>query len=201
MKSILSKSFAPVFLVNLRWRLKKIKGEGKRAIIFELAQFLIILGILGGGLFFSFSNAQGLQDSILEKRKIIAAINQRLASEASLRKDSERLLDSLPRMQGLFPAESDLATFLNRIELIGDSFGTLILTEIGNKEAATEGGGVSVLPLSFKANLTLSVLGQFFERLEALPYIIQVSSFEIIAADGVDKTTGQAQVRGTLFIK
>ena len=197
----LGKSFKPEFLVHLRWRLKKIRGEGKRAVIFELAQFFIILGILGGGLSVLFLNTRALQNSIFEKRKLITAIDQRLASEASLRKDSGRLKGVFPRMAGLLPTESDLPSFLSKVELTGDSLGALVIIEFGSKEATAEASGVSALAVSFKTNVTLSSLGQFFERLGALPYIIQVSSFEVIAPEGVDKTTGQSQIKGSLFIR
>ena len=201
MKNVLSKLLSPEFLVKIRWRLKKIKGEGKRAIIFEVAQFFIILAILGGVLVALLFNARSYEDSIFEKRRLAAAIDQRLASEASLRKDSERLKDISSRMSALFPAESDLVTFLSKVEQIGDSLGALVVTEFGSKTAASEASGVEALAVSFKTNLTLSSLAKFFEGLETLPYIIKVSAFEIIAPDGVDKTTAQAQVNGSLFVK
>lgn len=189
---------APNFFGGLSIRWKKIKGEGKRAVVFEFLQFLLIIGILSGFLFFLFLNAKFLQASLFEKRKLIAAVDERIASEARLREDSKIVQDALDRMHSLFPSQDDLPTFLNRVEEILGSFGASVTINLGEKGA---GDGVATLPFTVETNLTLSTLRRFFESLGSLPYIIQMQTFEIISPEGIEKSAGKVKMRGTLFMR
>lgn len=189
---------ARLSLAKSKTKLRRMKGEGKRAIIFEFVQFLIIITILGGSAYALFLGSKSFQDSIFEKRKIIASIDKRLDAERELREDFDRTRDVMGRMEELFPSDDDLLKFLGEVDAIADSIGVFITTELGEKK---DDGGTNSLNFTVTSDLDLDNLIKVIEKLEDMTYIIGVDSFEMISPEGINVSSGKAKVNAKLFMK
>ena len=185
------------FVAKIESRYRRVKGQGRRAAMFELAQVLIVVGIFVTLLFFLWRGAVGIQKTIFEKRREVVAINQRVESERKLRQDYARAKDVLPVLETFFPAEEGIPLFLSRIDEAASIFGVVITTEIGEK---TLHEGVPGLALSLKTNLELASLIQFLQSLQKLPYILQIHSVDIVTPHGVS-ASGDVKIHMTLFMR
>lgn len=185
-------------LARSKTKLRRMKGEGKKAVIFEFVLFLILVSILGGSAYALFLGSKSFQDSIFEKRKIIASIDKRLDAERELRKDFDRTRDAMARMEELFPGDDGLFQFLGEVDAIADSIGVSMTTELGEKK---DEGGVNSLNFVLTSDLDLDSLIAVIQKLEDMAYIIRVDSFEMISPEGIYVPSGKAKINATLFMK